>query len=73
MLQVDSIWFLKHNSKIDRKSFFFRCSKSQLLFKMTIRLPRSCNRQDVRLLNNRILLPFHSELAGSDTERIKRV
>jgi hypothetical protein len=32
--------------------------------KMVMRLPPSCNRQDVRLYHNRILPPFYSKVVG---------
>ncbi len=35
------------------------------------RLPRSCNRQDVRLLNNRILPPHTRNSWAGDTDTIK--
>lgn len=42
-----------------------------MTLKLAKRLQRSCNRPDVRLYHNRIWLPYHSELVGSDTGRIK--
>lgn len=48
-----------------------RMSKEHL--KVSARLQRSCNRQDVLLLNNSLLAALHSELVSSDSERINKV
>jgi len=57
----------KKLAKVERLGYLPECSKAFSGLPeigKAERLHRSCNRQDVRLFNNRLRKPFCSELAG---------